>query len=227
MQYIVTNYIYYIFVLLNKKLNKMKKFILTISAFLLLLTANSQTDKLSGPRIGFTFIGAGPVADFINTKDLGALTEEGSDGYPHVFGEEGNAFITQYGWQWETRFADGYDVTGLVEWIVLVGGMEKGLFLPSVSSLVGIRTSSNLEFAFGPNLSLSGIGAVVAVGYNFKIGEVNLPVNIAFRPGINKTRTWDESIFDSNGDYLGNNEVKQEYNTGALVSLIVGFNLGG
>ena len=201
----------------------MKKFILTISAFILLFTTNAQTDKLSGPRIGFTFIGAGPVADFINTKDLDALSEEGSDGSPHVFGEEGSAFLTQYGWQWETRFADGYDVTGLVEWIVLVGGMEKGLFLPSVSSLVGIRTSSNLEFAFGPNLSLSGIGAVVAVGYNFKIGEVNLPINIAFRPGINKTRTWNEYNEDQNLSY----EVEQEYNTGSLVSLIVGFNLGG
>ena len=199
----------------------MKKIFLTISLFTLLLTVNAQTDKLSGPRIGFTFIGAGPVADFINTKDIDALDNAG------FFGEEGNAFLTQYGWQWETRFADGYDITGLVEWIVLVGGMEKGLFLPSVSSLVGVRTSSNLEFAFGPNLSLSGIGAVLAVGYNFKIGEINLPMNIAFRPGINKTRSFDELIFDSNGTFIGSNEVEEKYNTGSLVSLIVGFNLGG
>ncbi len=199
----------------------MKKIFLTISLFTLLLTVNAQTDKLSGPRIGFTFIGAGPVADFINTKDIDALDNAG------FFGEEGNAFLTQYGWQWETRFADGYDITGLVEWIVLVGGMEKGLFLPSVSSLVGVRTSSNLEFAFGPNLSLSGIGAVLAVGYNFKIGEINLPMNIAFRPGINKTRSFDELIFDSNGTVIGSNEVEEKYNTGSLVSLIVGFNLGG
>lgn len=199
----------------------MKKIFLTISLFTLLLTVNAQTDKLSGPRIGFTFIGAGPVADFINTKDIDALDNN------DFFGEEGNAFLTQYGWQWETRFADGYDITGLVEWIVLVGGMEKGLFLPSVSSLVGVRTSSNLEFAFGPNLSLSGIGAVLAVGYNFKIGEINLPMNIAFRPGINKTRTFDELIFDSDGTVTGSNEVEEKYNTGSLVSLIVGFNLGG
>ena len=199
----------------------MKKIFLTISLFTLLLTVNAQTDKLSGPRIGFTFIGAGPVADFINTKDIDALDNN------DFFGEEGNAFLTQYGWQWETRFADGYDITGLVEWIVLVGGMEKGLFLPSVSSLVGVRTSSNLEFAFGPNLSLSGIGAVLAVGYNFKIGEINLPMNIAFRPGINKTRSFDELIFDSNGTVIGSNEVEEKYNTGSLVSLIVGFNLGG
>lgn len=197
----------------------MKKIFLTISLFTLLLTVNAQTDKLSGPRIGFTFIGAGPVADFINTKDIDALDNN------DFFGEEGNAFLTQYGWQWETRFADGYDITGLVEWIVLVGGMEKGLFLPSVSSLVGVRTSSNLEFAFGPNLSLSGIGAVLAVGYNFKIGEINLPMNIAFRPGINKTRTFDEFVSGPDGTVI--NEVEEKYNTGSLVSLIVGFNLGG
>ena len=209
----------------------MKNIILTLLALLLITNVSAQIDKLAGPRIGFTFIGAGPIADFINLKDIDALSrEEGSNGELHVFGDEGSAFITQYGWQWETRFADGYDVTGLVEWIVLVGGMEKGMFLPSVSSLVGLRTSNNLEFAFGPNLSLSGIGAVLAIGYNFKIGEINLPVNIAFRPGIKKTRSVSVREIlgtDSYGDEIYNySEVNQEYNTGSLVSLIVGFNLG-
>ena len=98
-----------------------------------------------------------------------------------------------------SRFADGYDVTGLVEWILLVGGIEKGLFLPSFSSLVGIRTSSNFDFAFGPNLSLSGVGAVVAIGKNFKVGELNLPVNIAFRPGIKRTKEFGgDTYYDSN-----------------------------
>ena len=27
------------------------------------------------------------------------------------------AFISQYGWQWESRFADGGEIAGLVEWV--------------------------------------------------------------------------------------------------------------
>ena len=202
----------------------MKKIILTISAFIILLNVSAQTDKLAGPRVGFTIISAGPIADFIKTKDLDRLTDDAAE-----FGEFGTAFMTQYGWQWETRFADGYDVTGLVEWVFMVGGLDQGLFLPSVSSLIGLRTSSNLEFALGPNLSLSGIGGVIAVGYNFKVGEINLPVNIAFRPGIDKIRDRDIQTIttDANGiTQTSYNTVEEPYNTGSLISLIVGFNLG-
>ena len=49
-------------------------------------------------------------------------------------GSTGPAFTTQYGWQWESRFADGGGeiVTGIVEWIVLVGrNGDKVMFLPS------------------------------------------------------------------------------------------------
>ena len=141
----------------------MKKLFILIISISFITDSYSQTEKLAGPRVGFTLIGAGPIADFINSKDLDRLDDDEFE-----YGELGSAFITQYGWQWETRFADGYDVTGLVEWVLLVGGIEKGLFLPSFSSLVGLRTSNNIEFAFGPNLSLSGVGAVVAIGKNFK-----------------------------------------------------------
>ena len=201
----------------------MKKLIILIFSVCLITNSYSQTEKLSGPRVGFTFIGAGPISDFINSKDFDRL-----DDPMYEYGELGSAFITQYGWQWETRFADGYDMTGLVEWILLVGGMEKGLFLPSFSSLIGLRTANNFEFAFGPNLSLSGIGAVLAIGKNFKLGELNLPVNIAFRPGINKTRTRQEPyIYDDNYNVIGGGtESEEKYNTGSLISLVVGFNLG-
>ena len=202
----------------------MKKLITIILSICFITNLYSQTEKLSGPRVGFTFIGAGPIADFINTKDLDKLD---NPNFSNI-GETGSAFITQYGWQWETRFADGYDVTGLVEWILLVGGIEKGLFLPSFSSLVGIRTSSNFEFAFGPNLSLSGVGAVVAIGKNFKVGELNLPINIAFRPGIKRTREFGgDTYYDSNtGEFVTTQQTTEEYNSGSLISLVIGFNIG-
>jgi len=81
------------------------------------------------------------------------------------------------------------------------------MFLPAVSSLVGIRTGNGMEAAIGPNLSMSGIGMVFSIGKNFKSGELNFPVNIAFVPG--KASAWGDG-----GDP-----------TGSRISLILGFNM--
>jgi hypothetical protein len=184
----------------------MKKIVFTIALGLGLLTANAQIQQLAGPRIGMTLITAGSGADFIH-KGFNYI-DEGNQ----KLGETGSAFITQYGWQWESRFADGGgDVTGIVEWVALVGGMEQGLFLPSVSSVIGMRTSNGLEVGVGPNLSLTGVGMVFAIGHNFKSGNLNLPVNLVFMPGKKQTGKFDGE------DY--------EYNSGARISIMVGFNL--
>ena len=144
------------------------------------------------------------------------------------------AFTTLYGWQWESRFADGGNITGIVEWIALVGGMERGMFLPSVSSMVGVRTSGGVEFAVGPNLSFGGIAMVIGAGYNFKFGKLNLPVNIAYVPSMDKTYTheavYDHThLHDSEGNALDPVLKHEEYEithpTGARVSIMVGFNL--
>ena len=66
---------------------------------------------------------------------------------------------------------------GIVEWIGLIAGMEQGLFLPSISSLVGLRTSKGIEFAAGPNLSLSSVGMVITGGYNFTYGKLVMLLN--------------------------------------------------
>ena len=53
------------------------------------------------------------------------------------------------------------NVAGLVEGIIFFGGLEYGLFLPSLSGMFGARFSSGYEFAVGPNLSLGGAGLVI------------------------------------------------------------------
>jgi len=180
----------------------MKKILLTLVLGLGLLTANAQIEKLAGPRIGFTLLTHGSSADFINDRSS-EYTE-----YDEVWTEgQKIAFISQYGWQWETRFVDNGDVAGLVEWVLVVGGMEQGMFLPAVSSLVGIRTGNGMEAAIGPNLSMSGIGMVFTIGKNFKSGDLNFPVNIAFVPG--KSSAWGDG-----GEP-----------TGARISIILGFNM--
>ena len=199
----------------------MKKILLTLILGLGLLTANAQIEKLAGPRIGFTYITAGPIADFIH---------EGFDfDEDDKFGSSGPAFTTLYGWQWESRFADGGNVTGIVEWIVLVGGMEKGLFLPSASSIIGARMDNGLEFGVGPNLSLSGIGMVFGVGYNFKSGNLNLPVSISVIPGRKMTgeiETWGPpSSTPSPNDQNEYTYEEYEYNTGTRIAITLGFNM--
>ena len=193
----------------------MKRIILTLVLALGLLTANAQIEKLAGPRLGVTFISPGPIADFLHDGfDF--------DGDEEQYGSTGPAITTLYGWQWESRFADGGgQIVGIVEWIVLVGGMEKGMFLPSASSIIGARMDNGLEFGVGPNLSLSGIGMVFGAGYNFKSGNLNLPINISIIPGRKMTGT----IHHHDDDYYNHWEEDYEYNTGTRIAITLGFNM--
>jgi hypothetical protein len=207
----------------------MKKIVFTIALGLGLLTASAQIQSLSGPRLGLVYISASPGSSFLNgdirLEDTGDLPEDYND-------IAKGALTTLYGWQWESRFADGGNVTGIVEWIALVGGLEKGKFLPSVSSMVGARTASGIEFAVGPNLSLSGIAMVFGMGYNFKSGNLNIPVNIAFVPGRKVTYSKQEESQERYNELLDEWETTIyqkgydiDYNSGNRFSITVGFNL--
>ena len=199
-----------------------------------MLSAEAQIEKLAGPRVGVTMITPGSFSSIIR-GDVSMFSDQVREEWTGSTGKYGAA-ITQYGWQWESRFADGGDITGVVEWIALVGGMEKGMFLPSASSMVGLRTAKGIEFAIGPNLSLGGIAMVFGAGYNFKFGKLNVPVNIAYVPSMNKTYNHDAEYewveeYDENGNYIGGGEIETSpaysvtHPTGARVSLMVGFNL--
>jgi opacity protein-like surface antigen len=144
----------------------MKKIIFILS-IVLGLSTNAQIQSMAGPRIGMTIIAPGETADILNQND----------------GK--SAFTTQYGWQWESRFVSGTEFVGLVEWVIVAGGMEKGKVLPSISSIVGFRNAEGFEMGMGPNLSIGGIGMVFGMGMNFKSGELNLPVNIVIVPPKN------------------------------------------
>ena len=233
-------------------MKNMKKTLLTLIIGFGILSVNAQVEKLSGPRVGVTMITPGSLASLIR-GDVPFFSDEVREEWTGSTGKYGAA-ISQYGWQWESRFSDGGDITGIVEWVALIGGMEKGLFLPSVSSMVGVRTSSGIEFAVGPNLSLGGIAMVFGAGYNFKFGKLNVPVNITYVPSMNKTYKHDkeEAQYDylyneeyidpdgipNNGDEYWNYSETQylvssaipaysvTHQTGARVSIMVGFNLG-
>ncbi len=135
---------------------------------------------LSGPRLGFTVLTDGPLSR--GRQELSGL----------------NPFLTQFGWQFETRlFRLPNGVSGLAEFVPLVGGLEQGQFIPSVSGILGIRGPKGFEFGLGPNLTPIGANIVLALGTSIRTDSgLNFPVNLAVVPG----------------------------NGGARISLLVGFN---
>lgn len=182
----------------------------------------SEFEKLTGPRFGLTYISDGSTSQILNrVHEMDSLeyAESGyADGLPFTW-------TTQYGWQWETRFADsGGPIVGLVEWVVFVAGMEKGMFLPSFSSLVGVRGEGGFEFATGPNLSASGLGFVFAAGYNIKKGDLNMPINISVVPNKLGSRNSAAGDVLEVNDYFETIKLRE---TGLRLTISVGFNLSG
>ncbi len=127
---------------------------------------SQQNLKLAGPRIGFT-----------------VMSQRYATHVQEEFGKNINPFMTQFGWQFETRiFTLESGLSGLFEFVPLIGGLEQGKFLPSLSALVGIRGAKGFEFGVGPNVAVGGAGLVLAVGTNFHSQGVNFPVNFAVAP---------------------------------------------
>jgi hypothetical protein len=98
--------------------------------------------------------------------------------------------ITQFGWQWEHRFYTTQDsgIALVHESVLLLGGVESHVVLPSWSWIVGVRTKKGAEFGFGPNLSVAGAAFAIAGGVTFRSGSLNIPVNVAVVPAKTGTR---------------------------------------
>lgn len=120
----------------------------------------------TGPRFGVTWM-SGALVDTIQSKyQLDVLP-----------------VVTQFGWQFESQFASLENgPVALNEWVVLVGGLDQGLFLPSLTWLVGIRTEGGFEFGVGPNATPATVALAMSTGYTFKAGALAVPVNLAVVP---------------------------------------------
>ena len=127
--------------------------------------------NLSGPRFGITTLSDGV---------LDKLTERSISVRP---------LITQFGWQFEKQFySKDTGLAALNEWVVLLGGMDQGVVLPSLSWLVGIRTKEGAEFGVGPNVTPVGVALTFAAGMTMRAGVFNVPMNIAVVPSKAGTR---------------------------------------
>ncbi len=170
--------------------------------------AKRRRKTFSGPRIGFTYISSGTAADY--------LARQGKQN-----------FVTQFGWQFEGRlFTVENGMSGIIEFVPLIGGIEQGMFIPSVNLLIGLRGGEkrSYEFAMGPHFSVvpnylgqhkGSVGLVIAAGTSFKKGNVNFPVNLAFVPSVGSK----ENVMNEDGSFT-----EKKFQTGWRLSLIVGFN---
>jgi hypothetical protein len=121
--------------------------------------------NLSGPRFGVTTLSDGAVQKL-------------RDRYIDI-----QPVISQFGWQFEKQFySKDSGVAVLNEWVLLFGGLDQGVALPSLNWLVGVRTANGTEFGVGPNLTPMGISLAMAAGTTIRAGFLNVPVNVAVVP---------------------------------------------
>ena len=115
--------------------------------------------QLAGPRVGVTML-------------TGELADRVADEF------EAGPFVSQFGWQFENRlFTTNGGLSGVTEWVLLVGGLEQSVVLPSATFLVGLRTRSGAEIGFGPNVSAAGAAYVIGAGVTFRYDDLQFPVN--------------------------------------------------
>jgi hypothetical protein len=121
--------------------------------------------SLSGPRFGLTALSRGVVAKLDERSiDVGAT-------------------ITQFGWQFEKQFySKAGGIAAVHEWVLLLGGLEQGVALPSLTWMVGLRSRSGAEFGLGPNITPAGAALAIAGGVTFRSGALNVPVTVAVVP---------------------------------------------
>jgi hypothetical protein len=131
----------------------------------------AKTADLSGPRFGLTLLSDGVVGK-LSERNISVRSN-----------------ISQFGWQFEKQFyASGSSITMVSEWVALMGGLEQGVALPSLSWLVGVRTRDGAEFGIGPNVTPAGTALVFATGMTVRAGAVNVPLNVAVVPSKSGTR---------------------------------------
>ena len=122
--------------------------------------------NLSGPRFGFTSLSQGVLRKLQEEHDITI-----------------NSGISQFGWQFEKQFYNkAGGMAAVNEFVVLIGGLDQGVPLPSLSWIVGLRSPSGMEFGIGPNITPAGVALALAGGVTFRSGSLNVPVTFAVVP---------------------------------------------
>lgn len=128
-----------------------------------------QAKNLAGPRVGITYVVAGTeFATRLKNNEMSTV-------------------ISQFGWHFE--WAVSPEKSGpsfITELVPLVGGIEYGKPIPSISLVVGVRLPQGFEFGLGPNVTFAlgkdaeaSTSLVAAIGQSLNFNDVNIPLNIA------------------------------------------------
>ena len=145
------------------------------------ISSPRTTLRLNGPRIGIAYT-SGETGERLQASK----TEGGYEMFP---------VISQFGYQWETQYLSAGNFQALIEFVGLVGGLESGNFVPSLSILNGFRSNkSGWEIAVGPSFKL----VKYASGYFDNNGDWNLKKDWNEDLGSNPYEIIDQ--LDSRGD---------------------------
>lgn len=144
------------------------------------VAAQSRFQFVFGPRVGATYI----VTEW--QKFDPAIQKMFPDPeityYP---------IITQFGINLEQRIRLGSTESHFAfQEVLVIGGIDQNLFIPSLSVMIGFRSHTGLEFGLGPNLGVSmknghvtpTLTVVYAAGWTFSFNDVHIPVNVAVVP---------------------------------------------
>jgi hypothetical protein len=101
--------------------------------------------------------------------------------------------MTQFGVNLEQRLRLGSAASHFAfQEVLVVTGIDQGVFLPSGSLLLGFRSHRGLEFGLGPNLVATydrdaaeielAVSVVYAVGWTIPVYNVFIPIDLAVIP---------------------------------------------
>jgi len=123
-------------------------------------------DDRSGPRIGAAYLIGGSVTAERAGRSVAPL-------------------VSLFGWQFEHPFDTGLHntIVPMTELVLLAGGVEQGVLLPSASWLLAVRKPNGWEAAIGPTITGAGVQLAVVGGVTHAFGNLNIPVNLAVAPG--------------------------------------------
>jgi hypothetical protein len=139
--------------------------IVSTPAFCQLAPPPAHTLSLAGPRFGITALSPG-IVDALHQRDI-----------------EVKPMITQFGWQTERQFfTRDSGMSAVNEWVLLLGGLDQGVAIPSLTWMVGLRSHEGAEVGIGPNVTPAGVALALAGGMTVRAGAINVPVNVAVVP---------------------------------------------
>jgi hypothetical protein len=141
--------------------------------------AAKRLEIVYGPRVGVTWVVTSP--------------EDFDEAIQGVFPADRTYFpiFTQFGFNLEQRIRLGNTQSHFAfQEVLVLGGLDQNIILPSFSVMIGFRSRRGLEFGLGPNVSMKrsqeepgvDLSVVYSVGWTFSFEDVFVPVDFAFIP---------------------------------------------